>query len=75
MKTQQKAPEEIAAYQNAGVKMVDIIVTIIIAALFIGACAYIYKEKKKGTHCIGCPMAGNCAKAKRCSAVLKDLGQ
>ena len=28
------------------------------------ACYYIYKEKKKGTRCIGCPMAGNCSKAK-----------
>ncbi|MCR4691993.1 MAG: FeoB-associated Cys-rich membrane protein [Lachnospiraceae bacterium] len=44
--------------------MIDIIVTIIIAVVFTGACTYIYKEKKKGTHCIGCPMAGNCAKAK-----------
>ncbi len=44
--------------------MVNIIATIVVAALFIGASTYIYKEKKKGTHCIGCPMAGNCAKAK-----------
>ncbi|MCR5094128.1 MAG: FeoB-associated Cys-rich membrane protein [Lachnospiraceae bacterium] len=36
---------------------------IIIAVLFLlvpGACAYIYKEKKRGSHCIGCPMAGSC---------------
>ena len=42
--------------------MIDVIVAVIIAALFIGACVYIYREKKKGSHCIGCPMAENCAK-------------
>ena len=36
-------------------------------ALLVGlAIRYIYKEKKKGAHCIGCPMAGNCHKAKTC---------
>ena len=40
--------------------MVDIIVSAVIAAIVGAACVYIYKEKKKGTKCIGCPMAGNC---------------
>jgi hypothetical protein len=26
------------------------------------AIRYIYKEKKKGTRCIGCPYAGSCQK-------------
>ena len=55
--------------------MVDVIATIVIAILFIGACFYIYKEKKKGSHCIGCPMAKNCAKAKAgmaCSSQMKN---
>ena len=30
------------------------------------AIGYIIKEKKKGTHCIGCPMAGNCHKTGSC---------
>ncbi|MBO6205479.1 MAG: hypothetical protein J6N53_08590 [Lachnospiraceae bacterium] len=42
--------------------MVDLIAFVVIALLFTGACVYIYREKKKGRHCIGCPMAGNCAK-------------
>ena len=42
--------------------MVDFIVTIILIAIVGLAVAYIYKEKKKGTKCIGCPMAGNCGK-------------
>jgi len=37
----------------------------VIALLFAGACVYICREKKKGRHCIGCPMAGNCAKCHR----------
>ena len=32
-----------------------------LAMLFFAA-RYIYKEKKKGTACIGCPYAGNCQK-------------
>ncbi|SDB58571.1 FeoB-associated Cys-rich membrane protein [Butyrivibrio sp. INlla16] len=38
-----------------------------VIVLLVGlAAGYIYKEKKKGTHCIGCPMAGNCHKTKTC---------
>ena len=46
--------------------MANVIAVIVIALLFVGACVYIYKEKKKGSHCIGCPMAKNCAKAQAC---------
>jgi len=51
--------------------MTDVIALIVIVSLVLGACSYIYKEKKKGSHCIGCPMAGNCAKAKACAACAK----
>ena len=37
--------------------MADIIVGIILILLIGGAVAYIVKEKKKGTKCIGCPAA------------------
>ena len=47
--------------------MVDIIATVVIVALFAGASYYIYKEKKRGKRCIGCPMAGQCQKAKAAS--------
>ena len=47
--------------------MTNLIAALIILILFFGASVYIYKEKKKGHHCIGCPMAGKCAKAKCCS--------
>ena len=39
-----------------------IIAVIVIAAILFFAARYIYKEKKKGTACIGCPYAGSCAK-------------
>ena len=49
--------------------MVNFIAALIILLCVGLAIGYIYKEKKKGTHCIGCPMAGNCSKAKACSSL------
>ncbi|MCR4658247.1 MAG: hypothetical protein K5770_18760 [Lachnospiraceae bacterium] len=40
----------------------NLIVIAILVFAVTGACLYIYREKKKGRHCIGCPMAGNCHK-------------
>ncbi|MCR4924135.1 MAG: FeoB-associated Cys-rich membrane protein [Lachnospiraceae bacterium] len=54
--------------------LVNVIAALIIVCLVGAASYYIYKEKKKGTRCIGCPMAGNCSKAKaakECSS-MKD---
>ncbi|WP_081675265.1 MULTISPECIES: FeoB-associated Cys-rich membrane protein [unclassified Butyrivibrio] len=42
--------------------MVNIVAGAVIVVIVGLAIRYIYKEKKKGTHCIGCPMAGNCHK-------------
>ncbi len=41
--------------------MADIIIGAIVIALVGAASVYIYKEKKKGVKCIGCPSAGTCA--------------
>lgn len=41
--------------------MVDFIIGIIVVAIIGAASAYIYKEKKRGTKCIGCPAAGQCS--------------
>ena len=46
--------------------MVNIIAFAVIVAVVGLAIRYIYKEKKKGTHCIGCPSAGSCQKAHKC---------
>lgn len=55
--------------------VVNIIAAVIIIVIVGAASYYIYKEKKKGTRCIGCPMAGNCAKAKagmECASAAKS---
>ncbi|MCR5674675.1 MAG: FeoB-associated Cys-rich membrane protein [Lachnospiraceae bacterium] len=43
-----------------GALLSDIVIMTVLLLLLSGACAYIYKEKKRGSHCIGCPMAGSC---------------
>ena len=45
--------------------MMNIIVILIVAAIVGVAIAYIVKEKKKGTKCIGCSMSENCSRAKK----------
>ncbi|SFU83687.1 FeoB-associated Cys-rich membrane protein [Butyrivibrio sp. M55] len=47
--------------------MVNIIAFLALVLILGLAIGYIYKEKKKGTHCIGCPSAGNCRKARNCN--------
>ncbi len=42
--------------------MEDIIVIIIVAVIVMLAGLYIYKAKKSGKKCIGCPDAENCGK-------------
>ena len=43
-----------------GSLIADIVIIVILIASVSGACVYIYKEKKKGRHCIGCPSAATC---------------
>ena len=43
--------------------MIDIIVSIILVVIFGGAIFYIYKSKKSGKRCIGCPDSGSCGKS------------
>ncbi|MCR4763394.1 MAG: FeoB-associated Cys-rich membrane protein [Lachnospiraceae bacterium] len=47
-----------------GAVLSNIIIIAVVSLLISGACAYIYKEKKRGSHCIGCPMAGSCPRKK-----------
>ena len=46
--------------------MVDYIVIAVIAAILGGAAGYIYKFKKKGRKCIGCPDSGTCSGSCSC---------
>ena len=47
--------------------MKDIMLALIIIAIVGGACFYIYKEKKKGKKCIGCPNSCECNTADKCN--------
>ena len=47
--------------------MTNLIVAVVLVVIIGLAVAYIIKEKKKGTVCIGCPNADACAKKKDCS--------
>ena len=44
--------------------MASVIVAVVMLIIIGAAIAYIVKEKKKGTVCIGCPHAGTCASKK-----------
>ena len=43
--------------------MTDIIVVAILAVVLGSAIRYIYKAKKRGQTCIGCPNSGTCGSA------------
>ncbi len=49
-----------------GSVIANAVIILIMAVILTVACLYIYKEKKKGRRCIGCPMAGKCPKHAAC---------
>ena len=53
--------------------MTNIIVLLVVGLVVGGAAGYIYKEKKKGVKCIGCPDSGKCSGA--CSGCCGCGGQ
>lgn len=44
--------------------MENIIIAVVLVAIIGAASWYIYKAKKSGRKCIGCPDGGSCASAK-----------
>ena len=40
--------------------MTDIIIILVLAAIVAGAGFYVYKAKKSGKKCVGCPDSGAC---------------
>lgn len=40
--------------------MADFMIVVVVLCVVGAAAAYIVKEKKRGTKCIGCPAAGQC---------------
>ena len=49
--------------------MTDLIIIAIVALIVGFAGRYIYKEKKAGKTCVGCPYSGKCSG--RCSGCIK----
>lgn len=41
--------------------MENAIIVIIIIAILGGAAAYLYRAKKRGVKCVGCPDSGSCS--------------
>lgn len=41
--------------------MTNVIVLLVVGLIVGGAAGYIYKAKKKGVKCIGCPDSGTCS--------------
>ena len=41
--------------------MINLILILVLAAMIGGAGLYIYKAKKKGVKCIGCPSGKSCS--------------
>ena len=54
--------------------MVNLITFLVIAAIVGGAGLYIYKAKKRGVKCIGCPSAQTCGKQTACSGSCASCG-
>ena len=48
--------------------LVNVFLVIIIAVIVGVASLYIYKSKKAGAACIGCPHAKECASKKKCNS-------
>ena len=41
--------------------MINLILTLVLGVIIGGAGMYIYKAKKRGARCIGCPNAKSCS--------------
>lgn len=50
-----------SAERNKPMNTVDYIIIAVIALILFGAGFAIYKSKKSGKKCIGCPDSGNCS--------------
>ncbi|MBP3294539.1 MAG: FeoB-associated Cys-rich membrane protein [Clostridia bacterium] len=54
--------------------MIDLLIILVLLAIAGGIIFYLYKAKKRGETCIGCPYAKECAKkhaGSPCSSVKK----
>lgn len=54
--------------------MQDVIIIVVVLAILSGAALYVYKAKKSGKTCIGCP-AGGCSSKNGCSGCSCGCGK
>lgn len=47
--------------------MADLVIIFLLAAILGGVIGYLYRAKKRGQKCIGCPYASACAKKNGCT--------
>lgn len=40
--------------------MTDLLIILVLALILGGAALYIYRAKKRGQKCVGCPYSGSC---------------
>lgn len=53
--------------------VINIIVIAIVAVIIAAICYYLYRQKKRGVKCIGCPYANQCSgNCGGCNTVEKD---
>ena len=50
--------------------MIDLVIVLILGAIVGAAGGYVYRAKKRGAKCIGCPVAGGCSG--KCSCQNED---
>ena len=55
--------------------MENLIIILILAFIIGGILIYLYKAKKRGESCIGCPYAKQCASKGKCDHWKKDQKQ
>lgn len=55
--------------------MINVIVLLVVGLIVGCAAGYIYKEKKKGAKCIGCPDSHTCSGHCGSCAVCKGCGE
>ena len=47
--------------------MADLVIVAVVGAVIAAAGGYVYKAKKSGAKCIGCPASKSCGGAQSCS--------
>ena len=55
--------------------MKDLILILVLLAVIAAAGTYVYRAKKRGMKCIGCPAGGKCSVCDCCQSRVKPEGE